>query len=181
MAVVFRSAFRVILAMAARIKDGGAMAGYFIVHSGRCAKDIMCLLKEFLSGKHSLWDLFRNGISCISDRWHEYREPPLTGHRKDAMRLVNDGVKLYNAKKYEEAVKVFKEATECDASYARAYVYLGNTLYKRFEHGEALNAWERAISVDPLSKAAGKARAKVDHVKSQNQMAIRDLHEGLKK
>jgi len=157
------------------------MAGYFIVHSARCVKQTMCVFKDFFAGKHSIMELFRNIMSGISDCWHDYKAPPLTGHRKDSMGLVNDGVKLYNAKKYEEALKAFRAATEHDSTYARAYVYLGNTLYKLAEHGEALRVWQHAISLDPLSDAAGKARAKVERVKSQNQIAIRDLHEGLKK
>lgn len=157
------------------------MAGYLIVHSGRCVKKLLRVFAEFFGGKHSFLEFIHKSFSCVSDCWYDYKAPPLTDHRKDSMSLVNDGVKLYNSKKYEEALKVFKTATEYDSTYARAYVYLGNTLYKLAEHGEALRFWQHAISLDPLSDAASKARAKVERVKSQNQMAIRDLHEGLKK
>lgn len=157
------------------------MAGYFIVHSGRCAGKIFDAFKATITGKFSIADFFSHVTSSISDCWYDYKAPPMSGQRKDAMNLVNDGVKLYNAKKYLEALKAFKTASEYDPTYARAYTYLGNTLYKLAEHGDALRAWERAIAVDPLSEAASKARAKVARVKSQNQMAIRDLHEGLKK
>ena len=159
----------------------GVMAGYFIVHGGRCAGKTLGALKGLLTGNHSLMELFGEIGSNIEDCWRDYKAPPMSGQRKDAMNLVNDGVKLYNAKKYLEALKAFKTATEYDPTYARAYTYLGNTLYKLAEHGDALRAWERAVAVDPLSSAAGKARAKLDRLKGQNQTAIRDLHEGLKK
>ena len=157
------------------------MAEYLIVHSGRCVKKLLRVFKEFLRGKHSLLEFIRQSLSCVSDCWYDYKAPPLTDHRKDSMDLVNDGVKLYNAKKYNEALKAFRTATEYDSTYARAYVYLGNTLYKLADHSEALRMWQHAIALDPLSDAAGKARVKVERVKSQNEMAIRDLHEGLKK
>lgn len=157
------------------------MAGYLIVHSGRCAGKLLGAAKALLTGKHSLPEFFSEIISDIEDCWRDYKAPPMSNQRKDAMGLVNDGVKLYNTKKYEEAVKAFKSATEYDPTYARAYTYLGNTLYKLASHSEALRAWERAVAVEPLSSAASKARAKIERVKSQNQMAIRDLHEGLKK
>lgn len=157
------------------------MAGYFIVHGGHCAGKMLKALKGLLTAKHSLTEFFSEVASNIEDCWRDYKAPPMSGQRKDAMNLVNDGVKLYNAKKYLEALKAFKTASEYDPTYARAYTYLGNTLYKLAEHGDALRAWERAIAVDPLSEAASKARAKVARVQSQNQLAIRDLHEGLKK
>ena len=157
------------------------MAGYFIVHSGRCAGKQLGAFKALLTGKHSITEFFREVVSNIEDCWRDYKAPPMSHQRKDAMNMVNDGVKLYNSKKYDEAMKSFKTATEYDPTYARAYTYLGNTLYKLASHGEALRVWERAVAVDPLSSAAGKARAKIERVKSQNQMAIRDLHEGLKK
>lgn len=157
------------------------MAGYFIAHGGRCIGKILSAFKGLLTRKHSLTEFFREVTSNIEDCWRDYTAPPMSAQRKDAMNLVNDGVKLYNAKKYLEALKAFKTAADYDPTYARAHTYHGNTLYKLAEHGDALRAWERAIAVDPLSDAAGKARAKVERVKSQNQLAIRDLHEGLKK
>lgn len=157
------------------------MAGYLIVHGGRCAGKMLGALKGLLTRKHSLAEFFAEVVSNIEDCWRDYKAPPMSAQRKDAMNLVNEGVKLYNAKKYIEALKAFKTAADYDPTYARAHTYLGNTLYKLAEHGDALRAWERAIAVDPLSEAASKARAKVERVKSQNQMAIKELHEGLKK
>ena len=157
------------------------MAGYFIVHSGRCARSAAYAFKEFLLGNHSAATACRKIRDAISDSWHDYKTPPITSQRKDAMSLVNKGARLYNMKFYGEALRLFKAATECDPTYARAYMYLGNALYKLAKQPEALRAWERAISVDPTSKAASKARDKVDQIHSQNQQAIQDLHEGLTK
>jgi len=157
------------------------MAGFLIVHGGHCAAKLLGALKALLTGRHSLSEFFSEAASDMEDCWRDYKAPPMSDQRKDAMNMVNDGVKLYNTKKYEEAIKAFKTAAEYDPTYARAHTYLGNALYKLAEHGDALRCWERAVAVDPLSSAAGKARAKIERVKSQNQMAIRDLHEGLKK
>jgi len=157
------------------------MSGYLIVHSGRCAGKIAGFFKALLLGKDSFLDFIRKSVDSMSDAWHDYKAPPATHQRKESMSLVNDGVLLYNSKKYLEAQKTFRLATECDPTYARAYVYLGNTLYKLAEHSDALRAWERALSVEPTSSAAFKARQKIERVKTLNQNAIRDLHEGLKK
>ena len=157
------------------------MAGHLIAHSGRCAGNIMGAFKAFVFGNDSFTDFIRKSMDSVLDSWHDYKTPPATSQRKESMRLVNEGARLYNSKKYEEAAKVFKAATDCDPTYARAYVYMGNTLYKLAEHSAALHAWERAVSVEPTSEAAFKARAKIEHVKALNQLAIRDLHEGLKK
>ncbi len=157
------------------------MAGYFIAHSGRCARNIGYTFKEFLQGKHAASDLFRKINDCISDSWHDYKTPPMTPQRKDAMSLVNKGARLYNMQLYGEALTTFKSATECDPTYARAYMYLGNALYKLSKQAEALRAWERAMSVEPTSKAASKARDKVNRIHSQNHQAIQELQESIKK
>ncbi len=157
------------------------MAGSIVKHGTRCAQKIGGIVKGFCLGKQGFGQSVRLVRDSISDSWHDYKAPPMSNQRRDAMRLVNDGVRQYNSKNFEDALDTFRLATDYDPAYARAYVYLGNTLYKLSKHGEALRAWEQAISADPTSSAASKARAKVDKVQMQNQVAIRDLHEGLKK
>ena len=177
------SAFSVTNAYAKRTEEfnKGVMAGLLIAHGAKSVRKTAKAFIDFLLGNHSFLDFLRKSSDSVYNAWHDYRAPSTGRQRKEAVDIVNEGVKLYNMKKHKEALQKFREATVSDPTYARAYLYLGNALYKLAEHSEAMRAWECAMSVEPNSSAAIKARDKVAKVQSQNQMAIRDLHDSLKK
>jgi tetratricopeptide (TPR) repeat protein len=71
------------------------------------------------------------------------------------------GVQAYNKKNYQDAEKHFRKAVTEDPTYARGYVYLGNTLYLQRNYEEARTMWEKAIEAEPRSEAADMARDKL--------------------
>lgn len=157
------------------------MIGSLFRYGPGCMAHMLITLNRFVLRKCS----YREMRSELHDAWQELRDdlmaPPTTPQRKDALRLVNKGVRLYNYKRYTEALTAFKDARDEDPVYARAWLYLGNTLYKLSQQGEALSAWERAVAVEPRSKAADKARTKIEHLRAKNLQAIEDLQELLRK
>ena len=109
-------------------------------------------------------------------------KPGATRDRKQAVALVNKGKDAYNAAEYKKAEKYFKKSLSEDPSYARAWMYLGNTYYKEKLNAEAGDAWVKAIEAEPKSGAAEKAREKikktghgqVDVVYAQKQFLKKD-------
>lgn len=157
------------------------MAGFLVVHCAHCAKNIMSILFAFLRRKHDFNKTKHLIGESICDTWASYRAMPLTAARKEAMKHVNNGARCYNAKRFDEALALFREATYCDPSYARAHMYMGNALYKMNQQGDAVKAWERAVAVEPNSKAAFNAHAKLERLRTQQQRAIHELREQIKK
>ena len=146
----------------------------------RCLVDMFLAIRRFVFRKHTYHE-FRHELR---DVWLEFRDdvmtPPKTPERKSALREVNKGVRLYNDKRYAEALTAFELARDTDPTYGRAWLYLGNALYKRSRQSEAVSAWERAIAVEPRSKAADKARMKMDRLRAKNRRAIDELHDQIK-
>ena len=106
-------------------------------------------------------------------------QPEPTENHKQAIVWVKKGVAAYNLKEYEDAEQCFRRALAFDENYARAYLYLGNALYKKRHRSEAFAAWETAIDVAPRSEAAKMAQEKLDRLcKDRDQdQPFRELQE----
>jgi len=103
-----------------------------------------------------------------------------TESHRDAAKNLERGRRHYNKKQYLRAEDLFRRATMADDSYALAHYYLGLSLYKLDKSTDAIKAWERAIFVEPGSKAAFKADKKLEHAKKHMNRTIAELEERIK-
>jgi tetratricopeptide (TPR) repeat protein len=69
--------------------------------------------------------------------------------QKTKEQWLNEGVDLYNLKRYDEALAAYEQAIRLDPNYALAYYNKGNALYDLKRYDEALAAYEQAIRLDP--------------------------------
>jgi hypothetical protein len=80
-----------------------------------------------------------------------------TRQRADA--LITKGAQLYLQKRYSEALKICREATEIEPRYARAYVGLGTTYAALKQREAAGRAFRLALTLGIKGKDAERARA----------------------
>lgn len=113
--------------------------------------------------------------------WNDLNREPVSDRRKLAIHCLNQGIRLYNAKRYSEALRTFEESLDYDAQYSRAHLYYGNAQYKLRNYGEALAAWQCVLRIDPKSEVGEKAREKLEIVRSKNGQAIQEIQEQLKR
>ena len=150
------------------------------------AKGFLSSAKSYAKngGKHLWWLLRRE--ERIPEAWdgfkrdtqklkHTLRKAPPSGNRKKTERILKEGRQAYNAKRYPQAEKLFREAVAEDEGCAWAFTYLGHTLYQQNRPDDALAAWEQAIEVDSGSEAARKARQKIQHVNKRHLKFMREL------
>lgn len=104
-----------------------------------------------------------------------------TNNHREASKLLEQGRKKYNNKHYESAEKYFQRAVDADGHYALAYYMLGLTKYRRDESEGAVRAWNRCISLDKTSSAAGKAYAKLEAHQKKTGQSITELEERMKR
>jgi len=67
----------------------------------------------------------------------------------EATRYMNEGLKLYSAKKYDEAVASFKKAQMADPKQKNVYYNLGLTFYAQGNYSDAAMACNKAVNLDP--------------------------------
>lgn len=76
--------------------------------------------------------------------------------------LLNLGVSLFNERRYSDAVRVFRQASECDdatpADAAMAFGLLGKTLLASAKPAEAREALKRSLEIAPQGEFAGEAK-----------------------
>ncbi|MBI2435070.1 MAG: tetratricopeptide repeat protein [Candidatus Hydrogenedentes bacterium] len=101
----------------------------------------------------------------VSRLWGRTAHKSASRERRSAQPYVRRGIQAYNRKDYDRAEHYFSKAIERDYRYARAYLYLGNSYYKRHREVDAVNAWQRAIVSDPESDAASDAQAKLERMR----------------
>ncbi|MBW7866524.1 MAG: tetratricopeptide repeat protein [Candidatus Hydrogenedentes bacterium] len=104
-----------------------------------------------------------------------------TSQRKAAIKATMHGTERYNRHEYLKAEEAFMKALEEDPGYARAHLYLGNTLHKLGRQEEAAAQWKKAVIVEPDSESAEKARQKLDGISSGLRGATRNLEEWLRR
>uniref|UniRef100_UPI00356A9AF1 tetratricopeptide repeat protein n=1 Tax=Pontiella sp. TaxID=2837462 RepID=UPI00356A9AF1 len=67
----------------------------------------------------------------------------------EALRYMNEGLKLYGAQKYDDAVAAFKKALMADPKQKNAYYNLGLTFYAQGNFSDAATACNNAVNLDP--------------------------------
>lgn len=105
----------------------------------------------------------------------------MTPQRKAAIKETMHGIERYNRHEYLKAEDSFTRAIGEDPGYARAHLYLGNTLHKLGRQDEAAAQWKKAVIVEPDSDSAQKARQKLDGISSGIRSVTRSLEEWLRR
>jgi tetratricopeptide (TPR) repeat protein len=76
----------------------------------------------------------------------EFYAPPRQDKAKTA---YAQGMRLYEAREYQQALEAFREAVKAEPKYASAYNYLGLTYKKLGLYDEAAQAYVKAIQLQP--------------------------------
>lgn len=126
-----------------------------------CRIEVWVHVRKYLDAEEDMGDAVSGTLKATRELVRKFRQPPPTKEHKSAIREVKRGITEYNQHNYKDAEWHFRQALTYDGDYARAYAYLGNTLYHRNRFAGAFNAWEKAIAADPKSDAAEMARGKL--------------------
>jgi tetratricopeptide (TPR) repeat protein len=71
--------------------------------------------------------------------------PFLSGAKQE----FEQGLALFNAGKYEQAIPYFSKAAELDSNYVQAYIYLGRSYISLGKWGEAIGPLRTAYRISP--------------------------------
>ena len=71
--------------------------------------------------------------------------PFLSGAKQE----FEQGLALFNAGKYEQAIAYFSKAAELDPNYVKAYIYLGRSYISLGKWGEAIGPLRTAYRISP--------------------------------
>jgi len=85
------------------------------------------------------------------------------------------GLALYKAQKYEAAIPHFRKATELDAQYGEAYLYLGRSHLALHQWADAIGALRQALQ---LSQAEQSQEVKGDLFNALLGGAVEELKKG---
>lgn len=152
-----------------------------IKQGSRCLGKILCECRR-LAAREISFSQFREECSRhYQSAVEDINRPPITDRRKMAIRSLNDGIRLYNGKRFSEALRAFEESVEYDPQYGRAHLYYGNAQYKLRNYEEALASWQCVVRIEPNSDIAEKAREKLEHIHSKEKQTVREIQEQLKR
>lgn len=156
------------------------MAKRFLSGTKTLAKNLVRHTQNVLTGQESVREAL-GGIKRDSQKLtHTVTNgTSKSGGNKRAEQLVKKGRDRYNAKDYDAAERLFREALTEDARHVWAMTYLGHTLYQQGRANEAVVAWQHAHNTDPASEAGIKALKKIRHVERGQESTVRDLEERL--
>jgi tetratricopeptide (TPR) repeat protein len=71
------------------------------------------------------------------------------GSASAADQSYQNGVKYMQSKQYQYAAYYFDQATKADANSAKAWQGLGNAFYAQGSKDKAIQAWDKAVALDP--------------------------------
>jgi tetratricopeptide (TPR) repeat protein len=77
------------------------------------------------------------------------------GDRAAAERMVAEGVRLHDRNRISQAIALYQQATQADATHFDAYYNLGVAAYEDGDLATALPAYEAALALEPRSLKAG--------------------------
>ncbi|NLN94104.1 MAG: tetratricopeptide repeat protein [Candidatus Hydrogenedens sp.] len=143
--------------------------------------DLSQTIWRFVTLNSSTSEFTRDFWDSLSATWQEGSSTALTGERKTARKYLKQGVKHYNSRRYSDALYSFRRSLDEDPNYARALLYYGNALYKLHEESAALEAWKRAIAVEPRSDSAKNAQLKLMRIREKNKLVIDEIQSQLSK
>jgi len=75
-------------------------------------------------------------------------------NRDDAKKHFDEGNRLYDLGRYEEAIEEFDIALDIDPNYKEAHYNKGNTLRHLKRYEEAIKEYDKALAIDPNFKEA---------------------------
>ncbi|NLV44304.1 MAG: tetratricopeptide repeat protein [Candidatus Hydrogenedentes bacterium] len=149
-------------------------------HGSRCLGRILNECRQLVTRNISLRQFREECARHYQSALQDINRPPLTDRRKAAIRSLNDGIRLYNGKRFSEALRAFEESVEYDPQYGRAHLYYGNAQYKLRNYEEALASWQCVIRIEPNSDIAEKAREKLERIQSKEKQTVREMTEHLR-
>ncbi len=93
--------------------------------------------------------IYMKGISLIITTIFIFISCAGVGLLSGAQSEFDKGLALFNAGKYEEAIPRFRQATELDTNFGRAYLYLGRSYLNLDRWSEALPPLRTAFRLSP--------------------------------
>ena len=69
------------------------------------------------------------------------------GYKKK--KLLNDGIKLLNQKKYEDSIECFNKVLELDPNYENAWYYKGYSLFYSGNYQKANECFDKFLEINP--------------------------------
>ncbi len=161
------SAFRAEIAAAGRpqlVRDAWWGLGLLLRDAGRREDALSAFQQAAGSGKPEAWievaELKRSGGDLGGAE--EALRRASSGGAPVAKPLLNLGVSLFNEKRYEDAIRVFRESSESDdatpADAAMAFGLLGKALLASGRRPDAREALERCLEIAPHGDFADEAR-----------------------
>ena len=91
-----------------------------------------------------------------------------------------NGMTLYQASRFDEAARLFKEITDRNPSNAEAYFYLANSYFQMFRNKEAVKAYEHTIKLKPDHYLAYNNLGTAQHRAGKFREAITSYKEALR-
>jgi tetratricopeptide (TPR) repeat protein len=92
--------------------------------------------------------LFALGLATDRSIRKVTQEAPLTP-QKTKEQWLNEGVRHFDAKRYEQAITDYDHAIELDSQYTLAYFNRGNAYYGLKRYWQAIADYDRVIQLDP--------------------------------
>ena len=151
------------------------MANHFGKTAKVFAKNLGKRVKRVALGRESAMEAIGN-VAEESKRLGKVARDTKGTHRH-AAHYVEKGRRAFNNKRYERAEEYFRRALNHDPTYALAYTYQGDALYKMDQVNKALYAWSKAVEVDPGSDAAAKAQKKLSRMRAKSVGLVDELEE----
>jgi tetratricopeptide (TPR) repeat protein len=88
--------------------------------------------------------------ASIMIRINKIDEPVDTAVKKEANKAFLEAEEQFFKKNYNEALKLYKKASELDTTFYKARLYIGDSYYANKEYAEAAKYFKEAIKVKPV-------------------------------
>ncbi len=90
--------------------------------------------------------------------------------------LFNDGLKLFNAKKYDDAKFLFERSIVFDPKHANSYLYLAKIYKEQDDQKKEEKNLETTLLIDPINEEAILMLMEVG-IKKSNYSQVKELSE----
>jgi len=100
-------------------------------------------------------------------------------NRDDAKKHFDEGDRLYDLGRYEEAIKEYDKALAIDPNYRDAHNNKGVALYLLGRHEEAIKEYDKALAIDPNFKEAHYNKGAALYLLGRHEEAIKEYDKAL--
>ena len=83
-----------------------------------------------------------------------HAKPEKLSDNQEAMKHFRKGEELFSKSQFQEAIAEYEGALECDPSFAKAYLYLGDGYFRLGDFDTAIEKYEKSIQLDPGDRMA---------------------------